>query len=578
MTTGNAGAGQFAAEAAAAAAAARHNYELVTERGVEFTPGSAFYRAESAQGRDLAVLAAGVYRQQHGRLRVLDVMSGSGMRGARYLTQAGADLVWCNDYDTRNNLALVFNLVHALEHSSSSSSSNSNSSISNGRGRGRDDSNASTGVQALPVDKQQELTGQTSSNQENSSSSSSSSSSNAVKEAAEHWLSTAERVQYPGIRGDVLQWHGSSNSSSAQVLQGPEGSQLRQRCRVTHVEANRLLASTYLAEGYFDLVDVDSFGSDCSHLAAALQAVKFGGLLYLTSTDGFCSGGKRPQRSLAAYGSYLRALPHANEQGLRMLIGAAAMLRVERGGEGVDPSTHGFVGHCYVHGENRRVGWRGLSQAWCRCQSTTAGSSAAAAEASAAADARQPTPLVLSGPMWTGPLHNAGFVASMAGLAEQWGWKGSAVPSDSPYTVRQSKNNRQRPLEVLLGLLAQESDPQLPPWYACIDTLAQHLNTTPSRDKLIAALRLRGYTACQCHVENRALRTNATTQQVLQVAVEDCGYQHRSTGVPQVLLQHHQVVCKEQQQEQEAGVQVAGAGTLQEGASSSLGSRKACSE
>jgi hypothetical protein len=50
-------------------------------------PGTAFYRAESAQGRDLAVLAAGVYRQQHGRLRVLDVMSGSGMRGARYLTQ-----------------------------------------------------------------------------------------------------------------------------------------------------------------------------------------------------------------------------------------------------------------------------------------------------------------------------------------------------------------------------------------------------------------------------------------------------------------------------------------------------------
>jgi hypothetical protein len=50
-------------------------------------PGTAFYRAESAQGRDLAVLAAAVYKRQHGRLRVLDVMSGSGMRGARYLTQ-----------------------------------------------------------------------------------------------------------------------------------------------------------------------------------------------------------------------------------------------------------------------------------------------------------------------------------------------------------------------------------------------------------------------------------------------------------------------------------------------------------
>ena len=45
--------------------------------------------------------------------------------------------------------------------------------------------------------------------------------------------------------------------------------------------------------------------------------------MYLTSTDGFCSAGHRPERSLAAYGAYLRAMPWSNEQGLRMLIGAA---------------------------------------------------------------------------------------------------------------------------------------------------------------------------------------------------------------------------------------------------------------
>jgi tRNA (guanine26-N2/guanine27-N2)-dimethyltransferase len=52
-----------------------------------FPAGDAFYRAESAQGRDLAVLAAAVHRRQHGQLRVLDVMAGSGMRGARYIQQ-----------------------------------------------------------------------------------------------------------------------------------------------------------------------------------------------------------------------------------------------------------------------------------------------------------------------------------------------------------------------------------------------------------------------------------------------------------------------------------------------------------
>lgn len=42
------------------------------------------------------------------------------------------------------------------------------------------------------------------------------------------------------------------------------------------------------------------------------------------------------------------------------------MLRVERSNEGVQLDDYGFVGHCYIHGENRRVNWRGLSQAWCR--------------------------------------------------------------------------------------------------------------------------------------------------------------------------------------------------------------------
>jgi tRNA (guanine26-N2/guanine27-N2)-dimethyltransferase len=64
--------------------------QLVEERGCSFTPGGAFYRGESCQGRDMAVLAAAVHRQQTGGpLRVLDLMAGSGGRGKRYLEQVG---------------------------------------------------------------------------------------------------------------------------------------------------------------------------------------------------------------------------------------------------------------------------------------------------------------------------------------------------------------------------------------------------------------------------------------------------------------------------------------------------------
>lgn len=62
-----------------------------------FALGSAFYRPKSAIARDLAVLAATVYRQRHGQLRVLDAMTGGGVRPLRYALEAGADWVWANE-------------------------------------------------------------------------------------------------------------------------------------------------------------------------------------------------------------------------------------------------------------------------------------------------------------------------------------------------------------------------------------------------------------------------------------------------------------------------------------------------
>lgn len=63
-----------------------------TERGTQFVLGPSFYKPESTPSRDLAVLAARVHQQQTGAgLRVLDVMSGCGVRGARYLDQVPGD-------------------------------------------------------------------------------------------------------------------------------------------------------------------------------------------------------------------------------------------------------------------------------------------------------------------------------------------------------------------------------------------------------------------------------------------------------------------------------------------------------
>jgi tRNA (guanine26-N2/guanine27-N2)-dimethyltransferase len=85
-----------------------------SERGVFFDPGSAFYRSDSAAGRDLAVLAATLNRR--GRpdpaapFLCLDAMCGCGVRALRYLAQAGADFVWANDASEALRPVILANL------------------------------------------------------------------------------------------------------------------------------------------------------------------------------------------------------------------------------------------------------------------------------------------------------------------------------------------------------------------------------------------------------------------------------------------------------------------------------------
>lgn len=86
-----------------------------SERGVSFDPGSAFYRSDSAAGRDLAVLAATLHRCR-GRpdpsapYLCLDAMCGCGVRALRYLAQAGADFVWANDASEALRPVILANL------------------------------------------------------------------------------------------------------------------------------------------------------------------------------------------------------------------------------------------------------------------------------------------------------------------------------------------------------------------------------------------------------------------------------------------------------------------------------------
>ncbi|KAJ9175997.1 hypothetical protein P3X46_014491 [Hevea brasiliensis] len=286
------------------------------------------------------------------------------------------------------------------------------------------------------------------------------------------------------------------------------------RWAVSHFDANRVLTECYLQRDFFDLIDIDSFGSDSLFLRSAMSTLKLNGLLYLTSTDGYSSGGHRPYCSLAAYGAYVRPMPCSNEIGLRMLIGGAVreasllgyhvtplfsyysyhgpvfrvMLQVNRGKEH-ENRHYGFISYCNQCGNTRSFSWEELGQISCSCSSNKVCS-----------------PVTVSGPLWTGPLHSATFITEMLNLAEQWGWMGNSAGAD---------------LDKLLRRMLDESDPSLPFGYIKMDEMASRakINSPPLKTMMTTLLE-EGYAVSRSHIASNAIKTNCPMAECIRIAKE----------------------------------------------------------
>ncbi|ESA36165.1 hypothetical protein N836_08430 [Leptolyngbya sp. Heron Island J] len=356
-------------------------------KGMATGTATAFYRSTSQIGRDLAVLAAAIYRQQHGRLRVIDAMTGCGVRPLRYHLEAGAEWVWANEGNPDLQAVLSANL-------------------------------------------------------------------------------------HQGMAPDTY--------------------------RITHQDANQLFFSCAQQQDYYDLIDIDSFGSPTPFVNTALWAIKFGGLLYLTSTDGRTTSGHALERSVQMYGACARSHPAVHEQGLRLLIGCAAKQAATRGFH-IEPvfsifngSIHrvmvrvvtgswqdkhyGFLAYCHSCGQFRTADWRQLGQLGCEVCGTAP---------------------VVSGPMWLGPLHDAAYIAQMAALAHQWRWP-------------------QR-LQRLLAIMGEET--AMPPYYYPLAEIGRRGQMdVPARDRLIRRICDRSYRATRTHLDSQAIKTNAPLAVCLEIA------------------------------------------------------------
>ena len=282
-------------------------------------------------------------------------------------------------------------------------------------------------------------------------------------------------------------WANDANPEQWVIEQNLKEAIATGHAQVTHLDANRLFLDCYSRQDYYDLVDVDSFGS-APYLGTALWAAKIGGLVYLTSTDGRTATGHLPENSLKVYGAYARCHPAAHEQGLRLLIGRVQQQAAARE-LGVEPifflfaaatyrvmlrlvsrpvlsaKNYGFLGYCHQCGHYQLLSWRSLDQRCCNCHGS----------------------LTLSGPMWLGHLHAPHWLQAMQGVAQRWQW-----------------------LERAELLAVMEAEVDFPPYFYTLGEMGRRGKMDiPKRSHLINALQEQGHRATVTHINAQAIKTDA---------------------------------------------------------------------
>ncbi len=236
--------------------------------------------------------------------------------------------------------------------------------------------------------------------------------------AAELWANDADPDRLPLLEGNLAPLAGSASAEAP-------------RLRLSALTAQKLLAGCALREERFDLVDLDAFGAPTALLPLALEAVRFGGALYLASTDGRSPTGHDRSAAVRSLGAAARAHPASWELALRLQLGVVARaawalgrgvrplfsfsegrtfrtaVQLQRRPQAGEERLLGLLAHCHGCGDQQVQPLLALRR-WSCC--------ACPPQARPQGDA--PPGLAISGPLWIGPLQHPGTLAAMAALAD----------------------------------------------------------------------------------------------------------------------------------------------------------------
>ncbi len=308
---------------------------------------------------------------------------------------------------------------------------------------------------------------------------------------------------------DADQERGPLLAANLEPLHACDGVVLNQ----IHQPAERLLREAYLEHRFFDLIDIDPFGCPNVLLQSTLQAMRFGGVLLLASTDGRSPTGHDRFAAVRRFGAAARAHPSSWELALRLQLAAVAR-EAWLLGRGLEPlfsysdgrtfrvavrmrqrirsgeeQQLGFVARCERCGDQAVQAMLDL-QGWRPCACTDGCGRWA-----------------VSGPLWIGPIQNVSAINGLLEISDRLD-AGFNAGVSAGLSDGQDQTLAPRSRRMLEGLLADPGQP------ACCWSTAElsrrfQLKGPPAIEPLVAALRASGYGACVSGVMAGQVRTNA---------------------------------------------------------------------
>lgn len=279
-----------------------------------------------------------------------------------------------------------------------------------------------------------------------------------------------------------------------------------EKVTVRLIEANTLLALHSKPLNRFDYVDIDPYGSPAPFLDSAVRACNKGGLIALTATDMAPLCGVYPRACLRKYGGLPLRVKYSKEVALRLIVGALVTAAsrhelstrpvfsfatdhyarvyalVDRGAKKVDACLKeiGFIVHDYESMDRVVVPLRLLRSM------TNEQSSADRA---------------IAGPLWLGELADASFCEDMLRVSER--------------SYASSNRRLMAIVEKVKGGIG------FPVGSYDLDTLCSKLKMpSMNAESVISTLRERGFKAVISHINQKAIKTDASGQVLISVMRE----------------------------------------------------------